>query len=75
VNITESAHTVTLLRVIQGLRKYDGTPYHPDEVVDACDALALRAGKALLSTVNVSRSAIVQTLDHLAELDDDEDTG
>ena len=31
------------------------------------------AGKPLLLTVTVSRSALVQTLDHLADLDGDEE--
>lgn len=74
MNITESTAAVTLLRILQGLRKFDGTPYTPDEVLEAADLLAARAGKALLGTVPVSRSAIVQTLDHLADLDDDEAT-
>lgn len=38
----------------------------------AADRLAARASKPLLLTVTVSRSALVQTLDHLADLDGDE---
>jgi hypothetical protein len=71
VNIGEATDVVNVLRVLQGLRKYDGKPYTPDEVVEACESLAARASKPLLSTISVSRSAIVQTLDHLAELDDE----
>ena len=69
MNISEATDTVNLLRVLQGLRRMDGEPYHPDAVVAACEALAVRAGKALNVTIPVSRAAVVQTLDHLAELD------
>ena len=73
MNVQESNDTVTLLRVLQGLHKPAGGPYTPDEVVAASQRLGERAGKALLLTVPVSRSAVVQTLDHLAELDDEAD--
>lgn len=69
---TETHATVTLLRVMQGLRHPNGErPYTVDEVTAAADRLAARASKPLLLTITVSRSALVQTLDHLAELDDD----
>lgn len=69
MNISESVDTVILLRVLQGLGKGDDRPYTADEVVDAADSLAERASKTLKAKVPVSRSAIVQTLDQLAELD------
>lgn len=72
MNIGEAQDVDVLLRVLQGLRRPDGKPIPVDDVVASAERLAQRAGKPLLLTLPVSRPAIVQTLDHLAELDDEE---
>lgn len=72
MNVSESIDTVTVLRALQGLRRADGTPTDVEEVVAACERLAQRAGKSLMAQVPCSRVSIIGTLDHLAELDEDE---
>lgn len=69
LTIGEANDIARLLRVLQGLRRHDDTPDPVDDVVASAERLAQRAGKALLLTLPVSWPAVVQTLDHLAELD------
>lgn len=72
INLDQANAAVVVTRVLQGLHKPHGRgPYSPDDVLAACETLAAAASKRLLLTIPVSRPAVVQTLDHLAELDDE----
>lgn len=72
--LPEANAVVVLTRTLQGLHNIaHQRPYTPAEVTAACEVLARPASQRLLLSVPVNPTAITQTLDHLADIDDAED--